>query len=88
MARTTPQQQREKALVGAIGRSLAEKGLHSDVDVAAYLGMLPQSYGNYRRKNFQTPGFLTFCKIARKLGLTGREVCAAVGVPYEDPKTV
>lgn len=84
MARTTAQQKREKALVGAIGRSAAEKGLHTDAEIAAYLGMLPQSYGRYRRENFQTKGFLTFCFIARRLGLTGREVCAAVGVPYDD----
>lgn len=86
MARVTPQQQRERALMGAIGRCVSEKGLHNDIDVAAYLGMLPQSYGRYRRMKFQTPGFLLFCKVARRLGFTGREVCAAVGVPYEEEK--
>lgn len=86
MARMTPQQQREKALMGAIGRCLSERGLHTDIEAAAYLGMLPQSYGRYRRIKFQTPGFTLFCKMARQLGMTGKEVCAAVGVPYEEEK--
>ena len=86
MARVTPQQQREKALMGAISRCVSERELETDADVAGFLGMEPYTYGRYRRMKFQTPGFLLFCKMARQLGLTGREVCAAVGVPYEEEK--
>lgn len=67
----------------AIARSAAEMELENDKEVAEKLGMSPQSYGKYKKKRFQTPGFLLFSKMARALHLTGREVCAAVGVPYE-----
>ena len=86
MARVTPQQQRERALMGAISRCAAERELDTDAEVAGFLGMDTHSYSRYRRMKFQTRGFLLFCKIARQLGLTGREVCAAVGVPYEEEK--
>lgn len=84
MSRQTPQQQREKALLGAIGKHTAEMGLHKDCDIARHIGMSPQSWGKYRAKNFQIHGLLVFSLIARRLGFTGREVCAIVGVPYED----
>ena len=86
MARVTPQQQRERALMGAIGRCLSERELTTDAEAAGFLGMEPYTFGRYRRMKFQTPGFLLFCNIARRLGMTGREVCAAVGVPYEEER--
>lgn len=84
MSRMTAQQQREKALLGAIGKHTAEMGLRKDCDIANHIGMSPQSYAKYRAKNFQIHGLLVFSLIARRLGFTGREVCAIVGVPYED----
>lgn len=86
MARVTPQQQRERALMGAISRCVSERELATDAEVAGFLGMEPYTYCRYKRMKFQTNGFLVFCKMARQLGLTGREVCAAVGVPYEEEK--
>lgn len=84
MARLTPQQRREKALLGAIGKHTAEMGLRRDCDIAARIGMSRQSWSKYRNKNFQMPGLLVFGLIARRLGFTGREVCEIVGVPYDD----
>lgn len=81
--RETDQQKRERALMVAIARSAAEMDLENDKEMAELLGMSPQSYGQYKKKRFQTPGFLLFCKMARTLHMTGREVCAAVGVPYD-----
>lgn len=81
--RETEQQKREKALLVAVARSSTELGLYSDKEIAEFLGISPQSYYQYKKKRFQTPGFQLFCKMARTLHMTGREVCAAVGVPYE-----
>lgn len=83
MARQTDQQKREKALMVAIARSTAELELEQAQDIAAFLGISPQSYCIYRKKKFQTPGLQLFCNMARKLNFTAREVCAIVGVPYE-----
>lgn len=80
--RETEQQKREKALMVAIARSSAELGLSCDKEIAELLDISPQSYGQYKKKNFQTPGFELFCKMARRLKLTGPEVCAVIGVPY------
>lgn len=82
--RVSEQERREKALMGTIAKHAAEMGLYEGKDIAAFLGMSPQSYGQYRKKKFQTPGFILFCFIARKFQMSGREVCAAVGVPYAD----
>lgn len=67
----------------AVARSTAELELSKDKDVAEFIGISAQSYYQYKKKKFQTPGMILFSKMARALHLTGREVCAAVGVPYE-----
>lgn len=84
MARLTEQQKREKALMIAIARSTTELELYHDKDIAEFLGISAQSYHKYKKKKFQTSGLLLFAKMARHLHFTGREVCAAIGVPYED----
>ena len=84
MARETEQQKREKALMVAIARSTAELELTQDKDIAEFLGISAQSYHQYKKKKFQTPGLMLFSKMARRLHFTGREVCAVIGVPYED----
>lgn len=88
MARLTPQQRREKALAGAVSRAKTEMGFRTDTEIAVFLGMNPSTYSYYRRKNFQNMDIDMFGTIARKIGLTGREICAAMGVQYEDQKEV
>lgn len=80
--RISEQERREKALMGIMAKHAAEMGLHTDKDVAELLGISPESYGQYKRKKFQTPGFLLFCKIVNKLQLDGREICTITGAPY------
>lgn len=80
--RETEQQKREKALLVAVARSSTELGLSCDKEIAEFLGISAQSYYQYKKKNFQTPGLLLFAKMARRLKMTGQEVCAVVGVPY------
>lgn len=86
MARETEQQKREKALLAAVARGKIQESVRRDIDLAAMLGMPQSSFSQHKRKGFQNMDFGKFCIMARKLRLTGREICAAVGVPYEDPK--
>lgn len=81
--RETDQQKREKALMVAIARGAAEMELDTDKEVAEKLGMKPQNYSKAKKKHFQSPGFVMFCKMARILHFSGRELCTIVGVPYE-----
>lgn len=76
--------QREKALIGAIAKHAAEMGLSKDREIADHIGITPQSFAVYKGKNFQMHGLTLFSIMARRLGFTGKEVCAIVGVPYED----
>ncbi len=73
---------RERAVMLAVARCQVELGFQYDLQVAGFLGMLPQFYGRYKRMKFQTPWFLLFCKMARQLGFTDREVCESVGIKY------
>ncbi len=84
MARATPQQARENALNGAVGRAAGEMGLRTAVQIADYIGMTPPNFREYKRKNYQNMDFDKICRMARKLKLTGREWCAAAGIPYEE----
>ncbi len=84
MARLTPQQARENALNGAIGRATGELGLHTGVQIAEYIGMTPSNFNAYKRKNYQSMDFDKICRMARMLKLTGREWCASAGIPYKE----
>lgn len=80
--RQTDQQRREVALAGAIARGAAYNGLKHDKDVAGSVGVTPASYCRYKANSFRNADFDLFCRLARRLGLTGEEVCRIVGVPY------
>ncbi len=84
MARVTPQQARENALVGAVGRSAAVLGLNTATQIAEYTGMSLTVFCKYRKKNYQSMNFDKICRMARMLKFTGREWCAAAGIPYEE----
>lgn len=81
--RRSLQQQREDNLMLAIERAKLEMGMQFDKDVAELIGMSPNTYSRYARKNFWLPGLDLFAKMARKLKFTGEEVCSIIGVPYE-----
>lgn len=82
--RLTEQQRRERALAGAIARAAAEEGLELDKDIAKVIGMTDKTYSYYKKKKFQNANLEQFGRLARNLRLTGREVCAAIGIPYEE----
>jgi len=82
--RMTEQQRRERVLVGAVARAMAEEDLHTDAQAGQFVGIPESSFWRYRRDKFQKIPFQQFCKMARRLNLTGWEVCAAIGIPYAD----
>ena len=80
--RMTEQQRREKALRVAVSRGKEERGYRHDMDVADAIGVNRSTYYRYRRESFQQMDLMHFAKLVKVLGLTGREVCSAFGVPY------
>lgn len=72
----------ELAFVGAVARGAACSGLNTDLAVAAALDISRPAYSRYKANHFQNAKFSLFCRMARRLGLTGEEVCKIVGVPY------
>ena len=85
-APATAQERRERALTRAIARGKADMGLEYDCQVAELMGMSKYSYSMYKKQKFQNLDLLQFALLANTLKLTGREVCACIGVPYDDPK--
>lgn len=82
-AQETARDKREKALLLAVKRAKLDRHYEYDYEMADFLGLCSQSYSQYKKRAFQNMNFDLFCEMARKLKLTGREVCEAVGVPYE-----
>lgn len=85
-APATAQEKREKALILAIARGKADRGLEFDCQVAELIGISRSYYCTLKKEKFQGLDLSQFACLARGLRLTGREVCACLGVPYEDPK--
>lgn len=82
--RLTEQQLRERTLAGAVARAQKESGCRYDKDAARLVGIPASTYYRYKKEAFRGCDFWTFSKIARKLHMRGREVCACIGIPYED----
>ena len=80
----TAQSRRESALIGAVARGMDETGIRRDCHLAEKLGIAKTTFSRYRSFKFQVMQLRDFSKMARLLGLTGKEVCEAIGVPYED----
>lgn len=76
---------REKALMRAINRCSFELELPSKLRLSEYLHIPFSTLRLQMDGNCQSMKLRDFGAMARRLGMTGREVCAAVGVPYEDP---
>lgn len=74
---------REKSLLRAVERGKAERDFKRDYMLAKELGMKPANYSRYKKNCFQNMNFSLFCKMARVVHMTGRELCDAVGIPYE-----
>ena len=86
--RDTPQQQREAAFRSAVAGHAEALELNRNVDVAAFLDIPRQTYEGYKKGSFQKMPFEKAAAMGRKLKMTGREWCAAAGIPYEDASTV
>lgn len=80
--RASEQQLRESALMCAVARACAANELSCDKDVADALGITARRYMYRKGQNFQGMPISEFGRMARRLRLTGREVCAALGVPF------
>lgn len=79
----TEQMRREKALRAYIAKGQVLTGLQFDKDLAERIGESPSTFSRYRKTFFANLGFWTFCRLARELEFTGREVCEIIGIPYE-----
>ena len=84
--RRSAQERRKYALAAAIARGKVDKGIRTDAQLAEKLGMSSQRLYYHRKRYYQMMKVGEFCRMARELGFTGRELCAAVGVPYSDPE--
>lgn len=75
---------REKALMRAIARCQFELGARSILKLSEFLHVPFSTLRLQMEGNCQSMKLRDFGEMARRLGLTGREVCDALGVPYED----
>ena len=82
--RMTEQQVRVKALIRAIARAQVDLDLPKDQDMAKALGITQSAYSKRKHEPYRGYGFDRASELARRLHLTGREVCEIIGVPYEE----
>lgn len=82
--RQTDQQRRDAYIAGAVARGTAESGLKWDRAVAECLGIGGPAFCKHKANSFQGMQLGMFSKMARRLGLTGEEVCKIIGVPYRE----
>lgn len=82
--RDTPQQKREAAFRSAVAGHAAALELKYASEVAEFLDIPYRTYSGYRQGSFQRMPFEKAAAMARKLKMTGREWCAAAGIPYEE----
>lgn len=72
---------REKALMRAINRCQFELGLRSILKLSEFLHIPYSTLRLNLSESFQTMKLRDFGEMARRLGMTGKEVCDALGVP-------
>ncbi len=87
-ARLTEQQERERALKRAIARAKVDLDLDGWPDVADYIGMPRSTCYRKAEEPYHGFGFGEAARLARKLGFTGRELCAIFGIPYDQKGAV
>ncbi|WP_298069651.1 hypothetical protein [uncultured Mailhella sp.] len=76
-------QKRERILREAVKTHAKEKNLKNGDQISEYIGIGISSFYKYQQNNYQNMNFDLACRMARKLGVTGKEWCAAAGIPYE-----
>ena len=76
------QERREQALMVAVDRCRREKGYRWDYQMANLVGTCNSNYSHLQKHRFQSMRLNDFGKMARRLGMTDKEVCAALGVKY------
>jgi transcriptional regulator with XRE-family HTH domain len=82
--RMSEQEKQDKALCKAISRGMIDQMVENQRSLAEMIGVTPTTYSNYKKKNYHAISIQTFRKLAKKLHFTGREVCAIIGVRYEE----
>ena len=78
----TEQQKRERALALAMARARVELNLPLDQDLCAHLGESKSTFSGRKKDPYRLFGWAEAGKLARKLKVTGKEVCDILGVPY------
>lgn len=81
--RKTPQQLREAELKTAIVHGMNLNGIRNQTELAGMMGWSPNKSSRLYREAYQGMKFGEFCELVRRLHLTGKEICNAIGVPYE-----
>lgn len=84
--RKTPQQLREIELKTAIDHGMHLNGIRNQTELAAVMGWSVAKACRLYRDAYQKMDFGEFCMLARRLKLTGRQLCQAAGVRYDDPE--
>ena len=82
--RMSEQEKQDKALRLAIARGMAGLGITTQATVADMIEVTPTTYSNYKKTNYHAMNIQTLRKLAKKLPFTGREICAIIGVRYEE----
>jgi len=81
--RDTPQQRKDKAFKGALGRCLAESGLTGKA-VSEKIGVSNVTISRWKNGEYRKMSLERFASLAQRVGMNGREVCKIIGVPYEE----
>lgn len=81
--RDTPQQRKDKAFRSALDRGLSEKDM-TDIALAQRLGVTNVTVSRWRKGQYPKMTLERFAEVAARVGMTGREVCRIIGVPYQE----
>ena len=76
------QEKRERALMDAMDRCRRDKDVLNDYQMAQLLGTCKSNFSRIQRERYQTMRLGAFGDMVRRLGMTDKEVCAALGVTY------
>lgn len=79
--RMSERERRGLVIKKAVARSMVDMGLKYQRDVASAIGIGERRYNSIVASGYTNMRYDEFCKIA-SLGMTGKEVCEAVGRPY------
>lgn len=80
----TEQMKREKALRVSVCRAKEEQDIRTDGDLAELLKIPKSTFYRHKNNSFQDMSLRDFAHMARRLKFTPKDLCDAIGVPYEE----